>query len=511
MASIQSDAQKFKATQLNLFKNGTFFIVKEGTVDGSKGTWNLPLTFNPLLSTFWLTTTKDVEVSRIDYRTDTIEIKRTANSLNELIYANRGKKVKVSYHLGNNFSSVTGTLENVLKNTGIAKIKTGDGNLFINISSIQEFYVLENSTEQIKADSTSRVAKVTFNKPKDNAAVKLSYMQTGMNWSPNYNIKIIDDNNLQLEMKALIENFTEEIKDVDLTLTVGAANFKYGQQVDPLALYYFSGGNTGFQNYNYNDNNNYNAQMYSNAYTTMPMAEDARTGGGVGYNNYTNYITDGDKSGDLYMYKLGKVSLPMNTKSSFSIFAANVPYEDVYNVNLYDVVNYASNNRINDTEGQTFPVFHSLKITNNTTFPFTTAPVFVQDKNLQPMAQDQIKYTPTGGKVLVQLAKSTDVLVKNTEEEISNVENARKYNNHSYRKVTVTGKITVENLQKKAIKLNVSKNINGDITKTSDAGVVKKSGKYNGVNPTSDADWVVNLEGGQKKDITYTYEVYVYY
>ena len=55
----------------------------------------------------------------------------------------------------------------------------------------------------------------------------------------------------------------------------------------------------------------------------------------------------------------------------------------------------------------------------------------MQDKNLQPLAQDQIKYTPTGAKVKVQLAKATDIQVKMTEEEAGSEEKAKKFNSYS--------------------------------------------------------------------------------
>jgi hypothetical protein len=210
------------------------------------------------------------------------------------------------------------------------------------------------------------------------------------------------------------------------------------------------------------------------------------------------------------MYKLGKVSLPMSTKSSFAIFSTNVSYEDIYEVDLYDQINYASTLQIQNREDQVIPVWHSLKITNSTNYPFTTAPVFVQDKNLQPLAQDQIKYTATGGKVKVQLAQSPDVKVSNTEEEVGAVEKAKKYNNYYYKKVTIKGEIKIENLQPKSAKINLMKHINGDITTASDSGEIKKTGQYTGVNPQSNTEWNITVGASEKKTITYQYDVYMY-
>lgn len=499
--------EKLKATSINIFKNGTYFVAKEGTVNVTDKYCKIQAPASPLLATFWLTTTKDIDIQRVDFRTDTIKTTRYARNIQELISANKGKKGGLTYTINStNTGNVKGIIENYFKESGIVKFKTTDGNsIYLNTNSIIDFTVEGVSVDKLTTDSLARLAKITFNKSKSDAALRLSYMHTGMNWIPSYNIKLIDDKTLQIEMKALIENYSEDIMDAELTLTVGAANFKYGTQIDPLALNYMSGST----NYNYNNyNNNYNYQ-YSNA-MVAPMAESRAEDGNVAYNNYQTYTTSGEKTNDLYMYKLGKVSLPMSTKSLFNIFSVNAPYEDLYEVNIYDNINYASNRRITNNEEQLFDVFHSLRITNSSTYPFTTAPVFVQDKNMQPLGQDQIKYTATGAKVKVQIAKATDISVNCTEEEIAKVENARTYNKNSYRKVTIKGTVKIENHQPKAVQLNITKSINGEIKNASSSGKINKSGQYNGINAYSDAEWNISVGANEEKSVTYEYEVYVY-
>lgn len=513
-----AQAQKeLKTTAVNLFKNGTYFIVKEGTVSAPKGSWSMSMqNFNPLLATFWVTTGKENPIDRIEYITDTIKSTRLVNNFQDILGANKGKKVQITYNMGTGATqpgNLKGTLENFYPFSGIAKIKNAQGGyVFLNTGSITELSFDENPSERIKSDSLARVAKIFFDKEKSSLPIKITYMQSGMSWVPSYNIKVIDDNKLQLAMNALIENFSEDIKDADLTLTLGAANFKYGSQLDPITQNYVTAN--GISPYSYTWDNNYNnynyQQTYSNSLASGAYALDAAIPAAPAYADYTTYATAGEKEEDLYRYKLGKVNIPKNSKTSFSIFSAEVPYEDIYEINLSDMVNYAANQRININEDQTYDVFHSLKIGNSTDVPFTTGPVFVQDKNLQPLAQDQIKYTPTGGKVKVQLAKATDIQVKQTEEEISSEERSKKYNSYYYKKVTVKGTIKLENLQQKQVKICVTKFINGDVKETSDSGTTKKSGKYSGINPYSETEWNVTLGKGEKKNITYTYDVYVY-
>lgn len=516
LAGYVTHAQKeLKTSALNLFKNGTYFIVKEGTVNAPKGNWSMSMeNFNPLLSTFWITTGKDSPIDRIEYLTDTIKTTRPVYNYNDILNANKGKKVEIT-SIANSVSTQTktvkGTLENFFPTTNMLKIKSAQGGyLFMTTNNIIDISFEENPNDRLKSDSLARVAKVFFEKEKNNLPIKLSYMQSGMNWIPSYDIKMIDDSKLQLAMNALIENFSENIKDAELTLTLGAANFKYGQQLDPITQAYVSATST-VSPYRWDNNfNNYNYQStYSNAgvaYTyAAPVLDNV-----VEYADYTNYVTAGEKDEDLYRYKLGKVNIPKNSKTSFSIFSSDIPYEDIYEVNISDVVNYAANQRITINADQPYDVFHSLKLSNTTNVPFTTGPVFVQDKNLQPLAQDQIKYTPAGGKVKVQLAKATDVVVKNNEEEVSSEDKAKKYNSYYYKKVTIKGSVKLENLQQKQVKICITKYVNGDVKETSDSGTTKKSGQYSGLNPTSETEWNVTLGKGEKKTITYTYDVYVY-
>jgi hypothetical protein len=151
-------------------------------------------------------------------------------------------------------------------------------------------------------------------------------------------------------------------------------------------------------------------------------------------------------------------------------------------------------------------VFHSIELKNSTTFPFTTAAVMVLTEKGQFMAQDQLKYTPTGAVSIIKLSKAIDVVMKNTEEETSRVENFKKIGKTTYHKVLLKGSIVVENLQPKQVIIDVAKHVNGTVTNDGD-GKMKKQKTYNSVNPYSDITWQVTLNAGEKKTLTYEYEV----
>lgn len=391
------------------------------------------------------------------------------------------------------------------------KLETAAGfPIFFQSTNILEFSLKEKENTKYSVDSTLRIAKVFFKQPVSDETVLLSYMSSGIQWLPSYSMRIAAEGKLQLEMKALIENYSETITDADVVLTVGKPQMLYGNTIDPMVYDYFTGGTGG-----YTVNPVYNYGSYAQATAPMMMfdnsivSEEKSYDGYAGDLNYT-YNTEGEKTNDLYIYKLGKISLPKNTKSSFSIFSSTIPYEDLYEVNINDYVNFYSTQSIQKNDDRYFEVYHSLRITNSTNFPFTTAPVFVQDEKLNPLAQDQIKYTPKGSKVKVQLSKAVDVQVKGDETELSRSDNLKKFNNAQYRKVTIKGVVHLENLQDKNITLNVTKAIMGEITEVSDGGVITKPGKFTGLNPNTSSEWNIELTGNQKKDIVYTYDVWIY-
>ncbi|HZG00618.1 MAG TPA: DUF4139 domain-containing protein [Chitinophagales bacterium] len=499
--------ENLKATDINIFKNGTYFVVKEGDVGIKNNKWAFASPATPLLGTIWFTTTKDVAIRRIDYANDTIKTSRQARNWFDIAKTAKGKKVRIVYSTlsKEETKEVRGTLLDIFPETSTLKLKAEDGGLlFLFTNSILEFHVEGTTEDRFKADSIGRVASVFFSKENGNTPLKLSYMSTGMMWHPSYNIKIIDDKTLQLELKALVENYSEDIQNANLTLTVGAPQFRYGMQIDPAALAHYAGYaapvNTAYNNYQYR---NYATDAVAAAPQAYNRLEE------VEYQDYSQYTTTGEKSDDVYRYRLGKVAMPKGTKSSFNVFSANVPYDDIYECTVHDYIAFYSNRYIPNNPEHRFDVFHSLKLNNNTTFPFTTAPVFVLDEKLEPLAQDIVNYTPAGGKTKVQLSRAPDVYVTNTEDEKNKVGAAKTIHKVSYSLVTISGSIPVENLQPKAITLNLTKHINGRITEASDGGDIKKPGKYAGPNPQTHVEWNIKLGANEKKTVTYQYEVYV--
>jgi len=493
-----------KPVSINIFKNGNYYIVKEGNIIVNNEYATIEIPKNPLLSTFWISTAKDINISQITYITDTLKKEKQVMSIFELLEANKGKKLRFTYKPSEKeLREISGVLQDYQKNYGLLKVKTNDNKtMFLYANNIADITFEDNPNELLLRDSLYRLARIRFDKNISNVPLKVIYMQTGMQWLPSYNIKLVNEKELQLEMKAVVENYSEDVENTELTLTVGAPQFFFNNTTDPASYDYLS-------NLYATPATPSPALAVQSYYDNFLADESAGAAQNIAYNDFSAFETEGEKSNDLYMYKIGKVKLPEKSKTVFQIFSVKLPFKDVYEVNMGDIASYAYYGYLNVDSEKKYDVYHSYLITNNTSYPFTTAPVFVLNEQLQPLAQDQIKYTPIGSTSSVQLSKAGDVLVKYKEEEIKKEDAAKKIGKVTYNKVTIKGTISVENLQDKKIELNINKEIIANVLTTSDGGKFTKTGKYTNLNPNTKISWTLPLGSKDKKDVSYTYEVFV--
>jgi hypothetical protein len=108
----------------------------------------------------------------------------------------------------------------------------------------------------------------------------------------------------------------------------------------------------------------------------------------------------------------------------------------------------------------------------------------------------------------VRLSKAIDIIMKNSEEEKTRDDNAKKIGKTNYSKVVLKGTVNVDNFQNKEVTVTVTKSINGTVLSNNAEGKVTKVNSYNYVNPASNIKWEVKLGANDKKVLNYEYEVY---
>lgn len=484
--------------KITVFKNATAMVVKEGSLPVTNGAVKLPIPEQTRFGTFFIGASKDNAVKSMVFKNDTLKKKATASSVWQYIAGNLNKQVTIYYTPTQGIDkSVTGKVTAYDLYNGMLKFATDAGkNIVMHVGSVYEAEFKEDPSSFYLADSIKRMLILKPEKAADNISLQQINMTGGINWIPSYYLRLKDDKTARLEMKALVENYAEDLKETETELVVGSPQMIYSGKADPMTYDCIS-----VAGYDNNIVGRTMGIMQSNAGAFKYVDGNAE-----GYFE-ESFATEGEKTGDMYIYKLGKITLPENAKGSFPIFVSTIEYKDKYEGTIGDVTNYY-NTRYVPAEEKTFDIFHSLEIKNVSTVPLTTASVMVVNDKEQFIAQDELKYTPVGSSNNIRLSKAIDILMKNAEEEKTREDNAKKIGKVNYSKVVLKGTVNVDNYQSKEVTVTVTKSLTGTVLSQNSDGKVTKKNSYNYINPASEIKWEVKLGANDKKVLSYEYEVY---
>jgi hypothetical protein len=510
IANAQYMISPLKTTHISIFKNGTYFITKEGEAKPNNGLFAVSPPDNALNGTFWLSAGKDNKIKSISVKPDVIKINRSIESIAEFIQSSTGKNITIVLPpVATNGAAreIKGTVVSYIPSTQIVKMKTADGRTLIcNVENAQEAYGDAGNGKTFVQDSIVRMAKVQLDNNPSKVNVSTVALQTGMSWTPSYFLKLIDDNSARLDLKATIMNTDDEaIKDASVDLVIGNPQMFYGAKLDDISTDFLNR-----QIYHSEPRPQLNLSYLNNA--MMQVQSNGAASDEAEAIEMPTYTADGEKTNDLYYFNLGKLNIEEKSKTIVPLQTTEVSYEDLYELNAEDQTNYWSNERIVNDPDRIIPIFHILKIKNTGTAPFTTGPIFVVDKNEKPLAQDEIKYTATGASVKINLSKALDLNAKNTEDVISTSYEKRVLNNHQYTVARISGKMTVTNYQSKAVKVNISKTLTGKVLAAGDGKTEStyRNNNDNNKNVISTIKWEKQIPAKGSVEVSYQYEVLVF-
>jgi len=520
---IAQDANKdFKTKSISLFKNGSAFYLKSGTVKTNDKTYritkNIP---SALFGTFWIQSPSD-ELNFISSFNDQVaETTKTRTiSFAQILSANLGKKIRL--HIGKE-DVIVGYVEEVEKITkpsddkalipdqfivgNILTFRTDSMWLSLNVNEIRRIEFLEkpNQILETKTLQNKPILEFNFDNDKREQKVDMMYLQNGLSWTPGYLIELIDDESAQLTLRAEVVNSAEDIKNTDINFVVGVPNFKFANRLSSLVDFYNSyvpAINQGFSN-------SLRTQT-SNAYA---IEEDVKTLSSIGVT--ANQVT-GSAEEDLFFYNLKNFSLKKGGRGHYPIFSKKIDISHIYECNIN--ANNANQKYFQQsflfTPDNANRVYHSVKINNETEFPWTTGSAMVVKgiKDQKPISQDQLNYTPIKGHSFVKLTESPNVKVKHAEKEIAREPRVLRHQNNSnyyYDLVTVEGQLKVKNYKEKEIDLNLKRKINGELLTSSIKWLKSQIVTQSGPNKINNVCWETSLKSGEEIIITYQYKVYV--
>jgi hypothetical protein len=490
--------QPLSLKKITIFKNGTCLLTREGKMPVKNGVVRLPIPLEVLFGGYWIGATGGNSIQSLTFKNDKLEKNETAKEFWQHISGNVGKTITLSLAIAKGTETVTGKIISFEKESGIAKLKLENGNIaFIHVQGIFQLDFKEEVNATFKEDSTLRMVLLKPEKAANELNLQQLSIQAGINWVPSFLLKIKDEKTARLEMKAVVENGIEDITDAETELVVGAPQMYFGMRRDPITYDYLTTDGNTRQEYAQPSQLLSNAGFARSANAADRDEESAFEG---------SYATEGEKSGDLYIYKIGKITLPNHSKGSYPVFAHTVDYKHKYEGVIADKTNYY-NSRFVDNAETNYDVFHSLELKNNSAVPFTTAPVMVMTEKEQFLAQDLLKYTPVGGTVDVKLSKAIDIVMRNAEEETERNDSFKKINSYLYSRIVIKGSVTISNLQNQEVIVGVKKVLSGGVVSQSDGGKVTRTGMGHDNNPSSLIVWEIKMPVNGKKVLNYEYEV----
>jgi hypothetical protein len=519
-------------TRVALFKNGLAFFLRHGALPAQTG----PIEIGPLPAashgTLWLAYGSGVKLANLaSGETKTVEM-REALTIPELLQANLGKKVRLEF--GDQYRpSLEGTLKSFPRpqtplppspylaggvvlpprpGGTLLLIQTAAGLVALNPAVVDRITFLEDASSQFP-EETRKVAltgDLTATAPQRELTV--SYLAKGMTWAPSYVVDISDPKEALLTAKAEILNETEDLTNASVDLVTGFPYLEYSDILSPLAhkedLASFL--NSLAQGSSAGGRREYGAltqRVMMNAYDAVGPAGAA---GPQGPMPEYGAAAVGTVTEDLFLYPLSAVNLKKDSVGYYPLFSAKVPYQHVYEWEIPDYVNEQDNyQRPPETQKQPEIVWHSLRLTNTTKMPWTTAPgETLKDNNL--LGQATLSYTAVGGETLLKITQALGIKAQQIELETNREVNALQRYGYSYDRVTVEGHLVLHNYTAGAVTVKITKTVTGEVQASAPEAKIDKLAKgLRQENPRSRLVWEVPADPGKDVEVTYSYKVLI--
>jgi len=381
----------------------------------------------------------------------------------------------------------------------------GEGNTVVDAKKVVrvEFDVGDESiSTRYQRPTEHRELVAEFDVGSRGGDLAVSYLGRGIGWAPSYRIDISGQSRAVLNRKAVVINEACDLDEVDLLLVTGQPTLQFVNVQSPLGL------GIGL--------NAFLRAMGQGGRATQPQtyqrqASMTSPGGTRPRPSYDPVPVAGQTVEDLYVEALGEVSLKRGEAAYFPIRQDEVTFRHVYRWEIPDLAsqyNRSSQKRTGSTSDHD-EVWHSLRIVNDTSVPWTEAPVLVV-KGQEVVAQSTIQYTSPSGAAVVPLSRAFAVKAEQVEREIARTREEEKIKGYAHDLIELEGVLRIVNHYAASIHLEITKVISGKlITSTPVAKSEVLARGLKATNQTAVLSWELDLEPGDERQVTYTYSLLV--
>jgi len=525
-----------KLKQAALFKNGLGFFVSEVVCPKGKASFTVVPAAAASHGTFWAATPPEVKLESLIAKDVETGKSMEAITVEELLKANVGRSVLLSFD-DKGESTIKGLIRSFAKEREVPLpnpytpgteivtdsrryippfsqatlviLETEMGKVAINSQGVRRIQFLDGEPNKTFTGKDKSVQlDIQLAKPAGGEKLTLSYLAKGITWAPSYIVDITEPNKAAISAKAVVINEVCDLNDVTIQLVTGFPNLQFADIVSPLAmkekLAQFLQSLTRGQSERggLGVMSNVTAQRAAH----MPM-EDREMAFMPSY----GAAEAGKTSEDLFFYPVEKVNLAKGQTGYYPLFTESVAYKHIYEWKIPDYVSEDDQYSYPRRREQEQPeeVWHCLKMENTTKVPWTTAPAEIVKEGFI-LGQDTLNYTPSTGETTLRITQAVSVKAEQLELETERKRDAvQLYGNH-YDLVTVEGKLSVKNFQTKAITLEISKTLSGEVKSSQPEAKIESLARgLSRMNATRKLTWTIELGPGESKQLGYVYEVYV--
>ncbi len=528
--AAQAEAQ---LQQVALFKNGLGFFISEITCPEREDSFSFVPVAAASHGTFWVSYPPKVKMETITAKEIESEEHVEAITIAELLKANVGRKARLWWRGKEDI--IEGTIKYLAEDrersipdpyapgradyTGrdyvqplfqsrLMMIETDAGQICIDSQNVQRVEFLDGKAQKtLTSKSKSMQLDVKLGAPAGGKKLTVSYLAKGITWAPSYIVDITEPDKAQMSAKAAVINEACDLDGVTIQLVTGFPNLQFADVVSPLAMK----ENLAQFLQSLTKGESERGRLREMAVVTQQRAMYAGSSMGAVMPAY-GAAEAGKVAEDLFLYPVEKVHLKKTQVGYLPLFTESMPYKHIYQWKIPDYVTeeerysyrpYREQEREPEEE-----VWHCLKMENTTKVPWTTAPAEIVKESII-LGQDTLNYTPVKGETTLKITQAVSVKAEQVELEKDRKRDAAQLYGYHYDLITVEGKLSVTNFQEKAITLEITKTLSGEIKSEPQAEIETLARGLRRMNAVRKLTWTIDLEPGEQKKLGYIYEVYV--
>ncbi|TVQ32736.1 MAG: hypothetical protein EA376_05065 [Phycisphaeraceae bacterium] len=541
--------------ELVVFKDGHAFAMHRGRVKTDERGWvvlnRLP---TPILGGFWpFTNEPGATLGAAIAGAATVEGERRAVSIPDLLRGNVGARCVVSIGSERVEAKILETLTpeappapghagfgatRPVHQASLVLLETESGVRVIPVASIRELEFFDTPELVYSTQEQGHVLTLALDwgdhDPSEAADVGLLYLQKGVRWIPSYKFEIVSPGIARLTLQGTILNELADFENALVQLAIGAPSFTFKDMLDPMGMMETAPALSSFFQ-------TLSAAAPAMAHLLMTQASfDARreaTGRDRPQPGGVPEVVGADSSEDFYLFSVEHLSLKRGERMVMHIASGEVEYEDVYTLELPAVPPREAVHGMNPNQQREISDLllrpmanHTLRMTNTTEHPFTTAPTLILSGGT-PLSQGLMPYTSIGGRAEITLAPATDIEVDRSDSEVGREPDAIRWHGSTYARILLEGRVSLTNRKDHPVRMEVVRYLLGDVeSATAEARIEKLSlldgagfpGRgwdgwrrwwspphwWTALNGVSRVTWEFTIEPGEQADLDYKWNYF---